>query len=121
WIHGRCLSKKGFKIIFLFNLFLQSCLVIASQPTDNFVDFFFRSIFAFCFFNVEWIYICKFHCEHLLFRSHRSSGGVDVRSAGPLQSAQPGIELKLTTERMIYSSCHVSPMVMTASIETAKK
>lgn len=46
------LSKKGFKIVSLFDLFLQTGLVITCQPANNLVNFCFRAVFAFRFLNV---------------------------------------------------------------------
>ena len=40
------LSKKGFKIDLLFDLFRQFQLGIASQPADDLVNFFFRATFT---------------------------------------------------------------------------
>ena len=53
WIQGWRLGEKGFKVIPLFELLLQSRQGIASQPADGLVDFFLRAIFAFRFLNVE--------------------------------------------------------------------
>ena len=47
-----CLSKKGFKIALLFDLFRQFRLGIASQPADDLVNFFFRATFTLRFFNI---------------------------------------------------------------------
>src|SRR5262245_44184423 len=35
WMNGRCLSKKGFEIVFFFDLLLQSLLGIAGQPAND--------------------------------------------------------------------------------------
>ena len=50
-MHGGGLVKKGLEIVFLFDLLLQSGLVIAREPTNDLVDFFLRTVLAFRFFS----------------------------------------------------------------------
>jgi len=55
-MYGLCLSKEGFKIMILIDLLLKPGPVIASQPADDLVNFFFRMILAFRFLNIQRIY-----------------------------------------------------------------
>src|SRR5262245_11803835 len=71
---GGCLSIKGLKINFLFDLPLQYRLVIAGQPADDLVDFFFCTSLAFRFENVHRIHSRKFHRENsLIILCHSSA------------------------------------------------
>jgi hypothetical protein len=51
-MNGRCLREKSCEIAFLFDLLPQFRVAIAGQPTDDFVNFFFRTVLAFRFLNV---------------------------------------------------------------------
>jgi hypothetical protein len=40
-MHGRGLGKESLEVVLLFDLPIQSLLVVARQPADDLVDFFF--------------------------------------------------------------------------------
>jgi hypothetical protein len=65
---SRRLSEKDFKIVFLFDLLLQSRRVIASQPADDLVNFLFRPLLTFRFLNIERVKPGKFYRENVLFK-----------------------------------------------------
>src|SRR5262245_61634603 len=64
WMNAWCLGKKGFKIVFLFDLLLQSRLVITRQPANNLVHFLLGAFLAFRFLNVQRIDPGKLHREN---------------------------------------------------------
>src|ERR1700704_4366653 len=67
------LSKKGFKIVFLVDLVLYSRSVIAREPANDLVNFFFRAIFALRFLNIQRINPCKCCRENVMFKHCHSS------------------------------------------------
>jgi hypothetical protein len=69
------LNKKGFKVVFLFDLLMQSRLVIAGQPANDLVNFFFRAILAFRFLNIQRVDPCK-SCRENVMLGHRYSSCV---------------------------------------------
>lgn len=63
------LSEEGFKIVSLFDLLLQSSVVIARQPANDLVDFFLSAILAFRFLNIQRIDLRKWHRENSIHLS----------------------------------------------------
>jgi hypothetical protein len=50
-------------------------VVIARQPANDLINFFFSAIFAFRFLNIQRINLCKFHRENVILRHRHFSFG----------------------------------------------
>src|SRR5262245_65631358 len=68
-----CFGKEGLKVAFKFDLALQFRLVVARQPADDLINFFFRAVLAFGLLNIHRVNARKFHSVYSVLRHGHSS------------------------------------------------
>src|SRR5262249_34792993 len=60
WIKHWRFGKEGLKVAFKFDLVLQFRLIVARQPADDLINFFFRAVLAFGLLNIHRVNARKF-------------------------------------------------------------
>src|SRR5262245_21194775 len=73
WMKQWRFGKEGLKVAFKFDLALQFRLVVARQPTDDVINFFFRAVLAFGLLNIHRVNTRKFHSVYSVLRHGHSS------------------------------------------------
>src|SRR5690606_10635119 len=73
WVNSRGLGKKCLEVTLLFYLLLQPCLVIASQPADDLVDFVSGTILPLRFLDIQRIHFREFNRRDAIVVLHQSS------------------------------------------------
>src|SRR5262245_2903988 len=68
-----CFGKEGLKVALKFDLVLQFRLIVARQPADNLINFFFRAVLAFGLLNIHRVNARKFYSVYSVLRHGHSS------------------------------------------------